>query len=269
MSDEKHARPVTIHVSEDDDPAELHILAEKVAKKLCSDVAPVQKIIDDAHAIKLKKRRKLVLSVGEQNDSLSVWAASLLLLAYTVFFVAGLLLLFNESLVRQRPGDAPKPVASPNAEAAARTPSSQPALAAPSISPSAAPVDAKQPTQRLVMIEALVVIFAGGLGATVYAIRGLLLHACTLEDFSRVFLLWYPFRIIQGITLALIIYFTLKAGMFVLTPGDPSVGTTPLSIWAFAAISALVGLFSKYALTKLRDIFVVAFGGNAPEAGDS
>ena len=110
------------------------------------------------------------------------------------------------------------------------------------------------------MIEFLVALFAGGLGATVYGIRGWLKHACKAGDFLPRYWPWYLFRQIEGAVLALIFYLGLKAGILVLTVGDEPAVSSELTLWAYAAIGALVGMFSKQAIERLHDVFVVAFG---------
>ena len=61
---------------------------------------------------------------------------------------------------------------------------------------------------------------------------------------------WYVLRPFIGMALALIFYFLIRGGLL-------SVGTGPeeANIFGIAAISGLVGMFSKHASDKLREVF--------------
>jgi len=149
--------------------------------------------------------------------------------------------------------------------------------------------------------EALVMMFAGGVGATVYSVRAYLIHACTEKDFQNLYFPWYVFRSLQGVLLAFLFYFVLRGGFILLavseapptatqesTPAATDVSSEPatelstsaateeslpasteriplapqnLNIWMLAASGSLIGLFSKYAIAKLREVFIVTFGG--------
>lgn len=65
---------------------------------------------------------------------------------------------------------------------------------------------------------------------------------------------WYILRLFVGSSLAVIFYFAIRGGFF-------STATNPAEInpYGIAAISGLVGLFSKQATDKLREIFDTAF----------
>jgi hypothetical protein len=132
-------------------------------------------------------------------------------------------------------------------------------LLAPSIRPGAG-LTTVDPTQ---VNEALMVMLAGGVGSSVYAIRAYLKHACDLRDFSRDYVPWYVFRSIQGALLALIFYLVLRGGILVLTLNGEGQSSTELNVWALAATGALVGLFSKYAIEKLRQVFIITFTSKA------
>lgn len=106
--------------------------------------------------------------------------------------------------------------------------------------------------------EVLLVILAGGVGSSVYAIRAYLKHLCEEADFQRRYIPWYIFRSIQGALLAFIFYLILKGGILILTINNQS-GSTDLNLWSLTGFCALVGLFSKYAIEKLRQVFLITF----------
>lgn len=65
---------------------------------------------------------------------------------------------------------------------------------------------------------------------------------------------WYLLRVLVGSALALIFYFAVRGGFFA---NDASSGA--VNPYGIAAVSGLVGLFSKQATDKLREIFDTAF----------
>lgn len=65
---------------------------------------------------------------------------------------------------------------------------------------------------------------------------------------------WYVLRPFAGLFLALLFYFTLRGGLLVV--GAESDG---LNAFGIAAIAGLVGMFSKQATDKLREVFDTAF----------
>jgi hypothetical protein len=77
---------------------------------------------------------------------------------------------------------------------------------------------------------------------------------------------WYLLRVLVGSSLALIFYFAVRGGFFA---NDASSGA--INPYGIAAVSGLVGLFSKQATDKLREIFDTAFRvaeGNGDAARD-
>jgi hypothetical protein len=73
---------------------------------------------------------------------------------------------------------------------------------------------------------------------------------------------WYIFRILIGVALAEIFYFAIRAGFF-----GTDTPTTDINPYGIAAIAGLVGLFSKQATDKLREVFETLFK-TAPGYGD-
>jgi hypothetical protein len=73
---------------------------------------------------------------------------------------------------------------------------------------------------------------------------------------------WYMFRIFIGVALAEIFYFAIRAGFF-----GTDTPTSDINPYGIAAVAGLVGLFSKQATDKLREVFETLFR-TAPGYGD-
>lgn len=71
---------------------------------------------------------------------------------------------------------------------------------------------------------------------------------------------WYILRPLIGISLALVLYFVIRAGFF-----SPSAEVEATSPYGFAAIAGLVGMFSKQATDKLSELFDTLFKTTEPE----
>jgi hypothetical protein len=65
---------------------------------------------------------------------------------------------------------------------------------------------------------------------------------------------WYLLRVFVGSSLAVLFYFAIRGGFFSSTSDSSQV-----NVYGIAALSGLVGLFSKQATDKLREIFDTAF----------
>ena len=97
------------------------------------------------------------------------------------------------------------------------------------------------------------VMIAGALGALVGGCRRFLYFA-TRDELTRRDEWSYLMRPLQGAALALIVYFTLRGGYL----GQDQ--TAPVNPYGIAALSALVGLFTRHAVSKLTDVFDTLFG---------
>ena len=105
------------------------------------------------------------------------------------------------------------------------------------------------------------VILSSGVGSYVHA-------AVSFTDYvgnrglTSSWVWWYILRLFVGSSLAVVFYFAIRGGFF-------STGTdaTQINPYGIAAISGLVGLFSKQATDKLREIFDTAF--RVQQGGDS
>jgi hypothetical protein len=98
----------------------------------------------------------------------------------------------------------------------------------------------------------LAVVLVSALGSFVHA-------ATSFSDYAgnrqlRVsWIWWYVLRALVGSSLALVFYFSIRGGFFTGT------STKDLNPYGMAAVAGLVGLFSKQATDKLREIFDTAF----------
>ena len=107
--------------------------------------------------------------------------------------------------------------------------------------------------------ESLVTMFAAGIGSSITTLLGYLLHASAKKNFDPAYTPWYVARPVMGMLLGLIFYFVIKGGLFVFTAGNTASGESELNIWMLSATGALVGLFSKNAIEKLRELFNTLF----------
>ena len=106
------------------------------------------------------------------------------------------------------------------------------------------------------MRNLFVTIFAAGVGSMITTILGYLKHASERRDFMLSFVPWYFARPLIGVLLGVVFYFVLKGGLLV------TVGATDASsinVYGLGGLAALVGLFSKNAVEKLRDVFGTLF----------
>jgi hypothetical protein len=107
--------------------------------------------------------------------------------------------------------------------------------------------------------QAIIMLLAGALGSLVYEIRAYYIHACEKKDFNRAHIPWYVLWFFQGALLGLIFYFVVRGGLLLITISGNDQSQADLNTWSLAAIGSLVGLFSKYALAKLRQVFIIIF----------
>ncbi len=98
---------------------------------------------------------------------------------------------------------------------------------------------------------ALVTMAAATVGSLITTILGYLDHVAYKGDFRRAFVPWYVARPVMGLLLGLIFYFVLQAGLWAVAGQSPG----SLSLYGLAAVGSLVGLFSKNAIEKLRELF--------------
>lgn len=112
--------------------------------------------------------------------------------------------------------------------------------------------------ERLLML----VIVAGILGAFVHGATSLADYIGN-NGFSKSWTWFYLLRPAIGMALALVFYFVIRGG-FLSTTG----GAQDINPYGIAALSGLVGMFSKQATDKLNEVFGTLFR-SAPGEGDA
>jgi hypothetical protein len=107
----------------------------------------------------------------------------------------------------------------------------------------------------------LLVIVSAGLGSFIHM-------ATSFADYvgnrrlATSWIWWYILRLFIGIALAVIFYFAIRGGIF-----GADAETEDVNPFGVAALAGLVGLFSKQATDKLREVFEELFR-TRPEGGD-
>jgi hypothetical protein len=113
--------------------------------------------------------------------------------------------------------------------------------------------------------EAIVILIAmlmGALGALVYTSTALVGHVAHADGdaepnkWKDSYTLWYLVHPLLGASVAVIFYMVLRGALVNL-----SVGTGGLNLYGVAAISGMVGLSSKEATEKLKELFKTLFEG--------
>jgi len=97
----------------------------------------------------------------------------------------------------------------------------------------------------------LLVIFASALGSCVHAATSFATYVGN-RSLVESWYWWYFLRPFIGIALSLITYFAIRGGLLLLTDYSKTAEINPFGI---AAIAGLVGMFSKQATDKLRELF--------------
>jgi hypothetical protein len=99
----------------------------------------------------------------------------------------------------------------------------------------------------------LVVIAAGALGACVHVATSFATFVGN-QRFKRSWIWWYVMRPLIGAALALFFYAAVRGGIMTSQAGSGDVNP-----YGVVALAALVGLFSKQAADKLRELFETLF----------
>jgi len=107
--------------------------------------------------------------------------------------------------------------------------------------------------------EAVVMMFAAGIGSSITTILAFLRHACVEKNFDRSYAPWYVGRPLMGMLLGLIFYFLIKGGLLTTIRPEKIDSINNLNDWGLAGIGAMVGLFSNNAIEKLRETFHTLF----------
>ncbi len=108
----------------------------------------------------------------------------------------------------------------------------------------------------------MLVLLAGGLGSYIHVATSFSYHIAK-RDFEPHWYWWYWMRIPIGAILALITIMITDGGLFVAPAANND--ATPITT---IGIAALIGLFSRQAVEKLRDIFDVVFNPREKKGGN-
>lgn len=109
------------------------------------------------------------------------------------------------------------------------------------------------------VMEASVAFLAAGIGSTISTSFSYLSHASSNANWEGRYTPWYILRPIQGSVLGVIFFWLMKGGILAVLPaqgGDTYLELDPVGL---AGICALVGMFSRRAMIKLRETFTVIF----------
>jgi hypothetical protein len=109
----------------------------------------------------------------------------------------------------------------------------------------------------------LLVITASSVGSFVHVATSFSTHVGR-NRFEFTWATWYLFRIFIGASLASVFYFVMRAGFL---SGDQT--NTALNAYGIAAIAGFVGLFSRQATDKLRELFDTLFKTDSVENDDT
>ena len=107
----------------------------------------------------------------------------------------------------------------------------------------------------LILIAAL----CGALGSLVHAMTSFTSYVGN-RRFVSTWVLWFILRPFIGMPLALIFYFVVRGGFFTL-----AADTNAVSPFGIAGVAGLVGMFSKQAIDKLRELFEQLFKTDKPD----
>jgi hypothetical protein len=185
---------------------------------------------------------------------------------YPVYLIAAILFCFC-GLIVLWPGPSPSGQLPPGKAAvtAIPTPTPTPSAAVSSANPS-------QPARSTIKIFRwefqiwdehrllLIVMFAGALGNLVHTVRSVFWYVGN-RSLKWSWLAKYILQPFAGSALAVIFYVVVRGGFF--SPQTTFEQTSPFD---FAALAALVGLFSEQAVLKLKDVAEMVFAKPAPGA---
>lgn len=99
----------------------------------------------------------------------------------------------------------------------------------------------------------VVIVAAGGVGGAIHSLRSLMWYVGT-RSLLWSWVLMYCLLPVIGALLATIFYVVLRGGLLTVQTSSGS-----LNVYGFAAVGALVGLFSEQAAAKLKDVFSAMF----------
>ena len=99
----------------------------------------------------------------------------------------------------------------------------------------------------------VVIVASGAVGGAIHSLRSLMWYVGT-RNLVWSWVLMYCLLPLIGALLATIFYVVLRGGLLTVQTSSSS-----LNVYGFAAVGALVGLFSEQAAMKLKDVFSAMF----------
>lgn len=105
----------------------------------------------------------------------------------------------------------------------------------------------------------LIAVLSGCLGSLIHAMTSFTTYIGN-RQFVKSWVCWYILRPFIGMSLALVFYFVIRGGFFTL-----SADADMVSPFGVAGLGGLVGMFSKFAVDKLREIFMDIFKTTRPD----
>lgn len=105
---------------------------------------------------------------------------------------------------------------------------------------------------------ATIAALAGGLGALVQSIASFITYAGERQLYSS-WVWWYLMRPVTGSGLALIFYLAFRGGLLVISTSQDVLKPESINLFGVGAIAGLVGMFSKEASDKLKEVAEALF----------
>ena len=99
----------------------------------------------------------------------------------------------------------------------------------------------------------LIVLFSGALGSMMHALRSFFWYVGN-RNLVTSWIMKYILLPFSGATLALLFYLVLRAGLF-----SPDADVDATSVFGFAGVAGLVGMFSEQAVEKLKEVASTIF----------
>lgn len=112
-------------------------------------------------------------------------------------------------------------------------------------------------TSKEVQLAAIVAL-AGGLGAIVNGISSFITYAGERKLYTS-WGWWYVMRPLVGAGLALLVYLAFRGGLLVLSTSTDALKAESINIFGVGAVGGLVGMFSKEATDKLKEVAEAIF----------
>lgn len=100
----------------------------------------------------------------------------------------------------------------------------------------------------------LIVVLSGALGSIIHVATSFATFVGN-KTFVDSWTWWYALRVPIGMSLALIVYFTMRGGAGLFPAGSGEGTPDHINLSGFAALAGLTGMFSRQATDKLKELF--------------